>query len=540
MDDTPPTPPRSARLALDRYRQGTTTAGVMPSHLQPIATPCLSGRTHTRVDPSTFAVAVAVRLRLHARWLRPSPLLCVLLCLLPGGAAATELSRRLDAQLQLNRERYGIAGQAVLIAHDGKVIYQAASGERDFAAQAPMTVDSVFAAQSLAKLFTSTLLMQLVEHRKVDLDAPISRYLPQLPQGWRAIPVRDFLNHSSGVAEYFEKRGERLASPGYDGLAPDLTAALAAAGAAPLQFAPGTRARYTQTNFLVLTALLEAHYRKPYPIIVRERILRPLQLRNTWLGRAAVPKDRAAVAYTGKQGVLQPDDEAPWPSYGWGHADLQTTVGDMQRFLQALAAGRLLQRATLERLWQPQRLSDGGQNAFASGWDRANRDGYTEVGHDGGTRVRVRLAYRGTLAGDCWIFVYFTNGSARNVWSRVLVDSTMATTAPAQFPHAALSERMIAYALDSAPESERALRAWLKDCGIDGAALEPAINTAGYTIRENLGAGVALKVFALNAALHPDSANVWDSLAECHAALGDKDTAERLYAKSRALAKPAR
>lgn len=470
-------------------------------------------------------------------------LFCALTIALPASArdVRTDLSSQLDAQLQTNRERYDIAGQAALVAHNGQVLYQGASGERDPATHAPATVDSIFTAQSMAKLLTSTLVMQLVDQGKVDLDAPASRYVPDLPPVWQAIAVRDFLNHSSGIGEYYDRVDNRLLSKGYTGVAPDLAAALKVAAAAPMQFATGSRVQYTQANYLVLTALLEAHYRKPYPAIARERILQPLKMASTSWGVASVPTQRAAVAYTGKDGMLQPANEEPWPDYGWGHADLQTTVGDMNRFLQALATGKLLRTGTLERLWQPQKLSGGGSNFFSTGWDTTRSDGYTQVGHDGGTRVRARLAYKDTLASGYWIFVYLTNGSARNVWSSTLVESTMAVAAPEEFPRTVLSEQLIVYALDEDADAAHAMRERLRDdTRIAGSELERAINASGYAIRESLGARKALKVFSLNTELYPDSANAWDSLAECHAALGEKETADRLYAKSKALAKPSR
>ncbi|WP_329766259.1 serine hydrolase [Stenotrophomonas geniculata] len=472
-------------------------------------------------------------------------LVAALLCAFaaPLSAAAHEIHGNLpppvDAQLQTNRERYGIAGQAVLVAHNGQVLYQGASGERDPATHAPATVDSIFTAQSMAKLLTSTLVMQLVDQGKVDLDAPASRYVPDLPAAWRTIPVRDFLNHSSGIGEYYDRVENRWISKGYSGVAPDLAAALKVAAAEPMQFATGSRVQYTQANYLVLTALLEAHYRKPYPAIARERILQPFKMTSTSWGVTSVPATRAAVPYIGRDGQLQPANEDPWPDYGWGHADLQTTVGDMNRFLQALATGKLVRTATLEKLWQPQKLAGGGNNFFSTGWDTTRSDGYTQVGHDGGTRVRARLAYKGTLASGYWVFVYLTNGSARNVWSSTLVESTMAVAAPQEFPRAVLSERLIAYALDDDAGAAQAIRSWLRDDNrVTGSELERAINASGYAFRESLGARRALKVFALNTELYPDSANAWDSLAECHAALGEREAADRLYAKAKALAKP--
>lgn len=87
------------------------------------------------------------------------------------------------------------------------------------------------------------------------------------------------------------------------------------------------------------------------------------------------------------------------------------------------------------------------------------------------------------------MFVYLTNGSARNVWYSTLVESTMAVAAPKTFPHAVLSERLIAYALDDDAAAAQAMRAWLRDdSGVTGDGLERAINAGGYAIRESLGA----------------------------------------------------
>ena len=177
-------------------------------------------------------------------------LLCALAIALPASARDVPggLTAQLDAQLQTNRERYGIAGQSVLVAHNGQVLYQGASGDRDPASHAPATVDSIFTAQSMAKLLTSTLVMQLVDQGKVDLDAPASRYVPDLPAAWQTIPVRDFLNHSSGIGEYYDRVDNRWISKGYSGVTPDLAAALKVAPAAPMQFAPGSRVPDTEAN----------------------------------------------------------------------------------------------------------------------------------------------------------------------------------------------------------------------------------------------------------------------------------------------------
>jgi len=456
----------------------------------------------------------------------------------PEDTSADELHRRIGEQMHTNAARYGIAGQAVLIRHNGMLLAQAVAGEADLTTHQPVTPETVFNTYSLAKLLVSALVMQRVEAGRVELDAPASRYLPDLPEAWQTITVRQFLNHASGVPEYFQYReGEVITSQGnrFPTTAAEVFKALAGA---PLQFTPGTANRYTQTNYLVLTALLEAQYQQPYAQIVQDRVLRPLSMTHTSLGPATDARHEIAIAYIGKQGALQREDDIAWPSYAYGHAALHTTVGDLDRFLLALTRGELVGRATLQQLWQPQLLSSGQRSGFSTGWEFEESGDYRFVGHDGGTRVRARIAFLDDLGGDTYSFLYLTNGSAKNVWSRTLVDSTMAVVAPMQFPREALSERLITYALEP-PTAARttALKQWLITTGRGGQPmLERDINRVGYAVAENLGHATAVHIFTLNTTLFPRSPNAWDSLAETYSALGDLKQAERLYAKSKALA----
>ncbi|MCD9032967.1 serine hydrolase [Luteimonas sp. Y-2-2-4F] len=469
---------------------------------------------------------------------RFTSLLLALALFLPCAASADDaLAQALARQLDTHRQRYGIAGQALLVAHDGQVLFRGVDGEADIATHAPVTDATVFAGYSLAKLFASTLVMQLVERQALDLDAPIGAQLPGLPARWQAIPIRDFLDHTSGLPEYFDNR-QGAGAAAHIAFPANLQAVFASLAEVPLQFAPGTQTRYTQTNYLVLAALLAAHAGKPYPQLVDERILRPLELRHTWLGRAALPEHGVATGYIGKDGHLETEQDLAWPEYALGHAALYTTLDDLARFLQAMTSGELVGKATLQRLWQPRTLPGGQRGWFAAGWEYGESGAYRQVGHDGGTRVRVRVLFDGTLDGDLYTIAYLTNGSARNVWSRTLVDSVLATIAPGRFPREALSETLMGYALQSSADGDAHAQARSIRAGspLDDAEFERTVNATGYAIRDNLGIEPALRVFALNTELFPASANAWDSLAEAHAAKGDDEKAKVLYEKARRLA----
>jgi D-alanyl-D-alanine carboxypeptidase len=448
--------------------------------------------------------------------------------------AAEPLAQAVSQQMHRNAQRYGIAGQAVFIAHDGKLLFRGTDGDANLATGEHITADTLFPVYSLSKLFASTLLMQLVEQGRVELDKPASLYVHGLPADWHHINVRQFLNHTSGVPEYFGAAqttddGPRAAFPA------TLHAVFAGLAKQPLQFAAGSNTRYTQTNYLVLSALLEAHYGKPYERIADERILQKLGLKHTYLGAGALPNTGVATSYTGKGGALQQSKEVVWPAYAHGHSDLYISLDDLSLFLQALADGKLVGKTALQQFWQTPVLANGKRGEFATGWETGEMGPYHEVGHDGGTKVRARIAYRGGLDGERYTVIYLTNGSAKNVWSRTLINSVMAAAAPDQFPEEVVSEQLIHAALAPAFDSAAQAKSLQAQGTIQGAALERTVNSTGYMLRGNIGLDAAIRVFELNTVLFPASSNVWDSLAEAWQAKGDQSKAKLLYEKSRQL-----
>lgn len=186
----------------------------------------------------------------------------------------------------------------------------------------------------------------------------------------------------------------------------------------------------------MLGAILEARYGRSYRQIVAERIFEPLALKDTYLGERHVPAGEVVRSYRGQDDELVPDAGIDWPEYAIVHAELYTTADDLGAFLNALCRGQLVKPETLMRLWKrPYRHRDGSESFFAAGWDSGTSGEYRHVGHDGGTKVRVRLLFRDSLAEDTYAYVYLTNGSAENVWTSTLVESLMDVVSRHDRPH---------------------------------------------------------------------------------------------------------
>ncbi|MEO6086425.1 MAG: serine hydrolase domain-containing protein [Umezawaea sp.] len=227
-----------------------------------------------------------------------------------GGTATadTDTAERIDrgvVQRAIDKvAQNGAAGVQVRVT-DGRRGFTARSGIAEWGGDRPVPPDGRFRIGSIKKVFVSTVVLQLVGEGKVDLDAPVARYLlGLLPDGDR-ITVRMLLQHTSGLYNY--TNGLPLDPASFETIRykhwePEELVALATAK--PLDFPPGTKWSYSNTNYIVAGMLVEKITGKPYAQAVERRVLQPLRLRDT-----SVPGDRVAVPGPHAHGYYKVGDQ---------------------------------------------------------------------------------------------------------------------------------------------------------------------------------------------------------------------------------------
>jgi CubicO group peptidase (beta-lactamase class C family) len=330
-----------------------------------------------------------------------------LIILLMGCSGNSEpLTNKITKQLETNTQKHGIPQQSLLVIHNQKTIYR----------KSIKSDKSIYPIYSVTKLFASTLIMQFYEAGKIKLTDPASKYVPNLPVSWKNIRIEQFLNHSSGVPEYWSFDNDELHFPS------TINEAFSLLENEPLLFLPDSQIRYTQTNYLVIKRILENITQLPYKELVNKRIIKKLDLKHTWLGRFNVPKENLIAGYLPNSGDKLIPNEVKFPDYAISHSDAYVTLEDLGQFISSLAQGKLVSKSLLIELWQPYILLSGDKGYFASGWDYDTSGDWHELGHDGGGVLRVRLLYQSDLD-NYYIFVYLTNGNKDGVWSRTLVNS---------------------------------------------------------------------------------------------------------------------
>jgi CubicO group peptidase (beta-lactamase class C family) len=290
-------------------------------------------------------------------------LFLVVATLLTHGASAADDAAKsaLDLQrlgmIQQRMQEFvnsgGASGIVTLVLENGKVVQTSAVGMQNAEENKSMRVDSIFQIMSMTKPFTAVGIMMLAEEGKLSLYDDVETYLPEFRDqhlnvnGWmkkpgRAIRICDLLSHTSGM------RGEPQGAMRnlYHTMDTTLADAVKEFAKEPLEFEPGTRWLYSNLGMATLGRIVEVVSGQSYESFMQTRLLRPLQMKDTFFYPAADKLDRIAMVYMPKGGkfvraggeilggdpaVFRKGAKYPAPEFG-----LFSTAEDLSHFCQMI------------------------------------------------------------------------------------------------------------------------------------------------------------------------------------------------------------
>lgn len=263
--------------------------------------------------------------------------------------STTDTASHRSDNLQASLDAIVDAGYPAAIAsvtERGGSSLQVAAGKGNLDTGVAPPTDGEIRIASNTKMFTSTVVLQLVEEGLVALDAPIDTYLPGLVTGTgidgSAITVRHLLQHTAGLPEYADKIAADAfgAQNTYIGPRDMLDIALAE----PAVFAAGSSYEYSNTNYLVLGLLIERTTARALSEQIDERIVQPLGLRHTYLpnpGERELRSDHADGYHADYPGELRVISDLD-PSFAWAAGAMVSTPNELNVFMSALLGGELL------------------------------------------------------------------------------------------------------------------------------------------------------------------------------------------------------
>jgi len=308
-------------------------------------------------------------------------------CCAPAFAATLDdANQATRAFIATTMKERGIPALQVAVVKDGRVVFSDVSGLANVEYQIAATRSTLFPINSATKAFTGVAMMQLVEAGQVDLDAPISTYLQQLPVAWQGIRVRQLLAHTSGLPNIVDGNG--LVGGGSE------AQAWQRVEQQPVQAVPGAQFDYNQTNYGLLARIIAQRSGQTYEDHLAAHQFQPLGLRNVRFGGSYDLVPNAVTTYSffprSSDAANAPARLSHWfydmPHGLWAGGGIQITADELAQWLAALLQHRVLRADSLERMWTPERLNDGSAGDWAAGWPVSTLQGRRQISSFGGAR----------------------------------------------------------------------------------------------------------------------------------------------------------
>ena len=271
----------------------------------------------------------------------------------------------------------------VLVVEGDRVLLDKGYGMASLEWQVPNTPEAKFRLGSLTKQFTATLILLLQQDGKLNVNDPVSKYLADTPSAWANITLANLLGHTSGIPSFtgFKEFSTWSMSPHTP------AEEIALFRDKPLDFEPGSKFVYSNSNFIVLGAVIEKVSGKKYADLLRQRIFDPLGMKDSGLDsdELVLPK-RASGYHPGGHGIEVARSESM--SIPWSAGAIYSTTGDLFKWEHGLFGGKILNADSLKLMTTP------GKGDYGLGVFIENRDGVRVVSHGGGIEgFNTYLAY---------------------------------------------------------------------------------------------------------------------------------------------------
>lgn len=306
-----------------------------------------------------------------------------------GAAASTvdEANEQARKFIRQTMDAQRIPGLQIAVIKDNQIVLSESYGLANVENQVPATKTTRFPINSATKSFTGVAMMQLAEAGLVDLNAPLSRYLDDVPEAWRAIRVRQLLAHTSGLPDILDEQG--MVGAGSE------SNAWKVVKQRPMDAPVGERYTYNQTNYGLLAQIIAKLTKMPYEKYIETHQFAVADMPSSTFGDSYDLVPNAATMYSYFPRKTDAEGTEPRLSHWfydmshslWAGGGIQTNADEVAHWLIALSSGKLINAADLQRMWTPEKLNNGSDGDWGAGWPVLKASPPRAVAGMGGARA---------------------------------------------------------------------------------------------------------------------------------------------------------
>ncbi len=443
----------------------------------------------------------------------------------PPMAPTKEAIHRLETDIPVLLEKSDVPGMSIALIRDGRVVWSKGFGVSNGVTKKPVTNNTIFEAASLSKPVFAYAVLRLVDEGKLNLDTPLNKYLGNNydvvgDDRINLITARHVLSHTSGFPNWRDADGTKTLL---------------------IHFRPGEKWSYSGEGMVYLSRVVEKITGMRFEAFMQQYAFQPLGMTASsyiWRTRFDSLKAYRHDVLGALSGRNQPTDgkEDTLHDDGNAAASLQTTPEDYAKFIIAVLNGTGLKKATWQQMLTPQARVNSKYPPVAWGLGvglETMPEGtyFWHWGDNGDAK-----AYLTAFLPNKSAVVYFADGSNGLSFTKEVLDDAIGGDHPAlahlsydryNSPGRQLTKAILAKGATEALKDYREQRTGTRDSVNEG-----GMNELGYLLLRLKKLDDAIAVFTQNTEDHPNSWNVWDSLAEAYMDQGDKELAIKYYEKS--------
>jgi len=289
-----------------------------------------------------------------------------------------ELQQKIDSLAADTLARTGVPSASVALVKDGQIVYVKAYGDARLEPRTPATPEMRYSIGSISKQFTATAILLLQEQGKLSLDDKVAKFLPDLTRA-NEVTIRQLLSHTSGYQDYWPQ----------DYVMPMMLQPVTAQkimdtwAKIPLDFEPGTKWQYSNTNFVIAGVIVEKVARMPLLQFLSEKVFTPLGMKSV------ANIDQEKLGQTDPTGYLRyalgPLRPAPKEGKGWLFAagELAMPASDLAKWDISIMDQKVLKPASYREFAREVQLSNGLGTHYALGVDVSSQAGHRALSHGG-------------------------------------------------------------------------------------------------------------------------------------------------------------
>ena len=339
----------------------------------------------------------------------------------------SELRQKIDKLAEDALSKTGVPSASVAVVKDGQIAYLKAYGDTRIEPRNPATPEMRYSIGSISKQFTAAAILLLQEEGKLSLDDKVSKFIPDLTSA-NEITIRQLLSHTSGYQDYWPQ----------DYVMPFMLQPVTAQkildlwARKPLDFDPGAKWQYSNTNYVIAGVIVEKAARKPLLQFLREKVFAPLQMKSV------TNIDQEKLGETDPTGYLRyalgPLHPAPKEGKGWLFAagELAMTAEDLAKWDISIIDQKLMRPSSYQQLGTEVLLKNGLGTHYGLGVGVDTQAGHRALSHGGG--VSGFTAQNVVFPDDRVAVVALTNqdnGEAAGMITRGIAPLLLTTDDPA-------------------------------------------------------------------------------------------------------------